>query len=272
MSTELAVQNGAAVAPVDPQVDNGNWGDDEATRPEYIQLKQPTSEELDHVQNGHFVHKASGQTWGEIKMVVLQMNPTRQWKPSSPKFVKGEKALCRSNNGVFPILKNEFNDLEPQSRACEGCPKNSWAGYNRKTGEGPKPVCEKGFFILFIDEETNLPYIYTASGKGVEPSKQMKESLRSRAKLIRQRTGKMPNTYDFVVTMTSEKDGKYFKPKFTEVRRLKPEESAKFGPLFEQYVKAYEASQKAQKEEVEEGEYVVDDTGAVDDEDAVAEV
>lgn len=270
-STELAVQNSAAVAPVAPEVDNGNWGDDEVTRPAYIQLKQPTSEGLDTVQNGHFVHKASGQTWSEVKMVILQMNKTRQWKPSAPKFVQGEKALCRSNNGKFPILGNSFNNLVPQASNCENCPKNSWAGYDRKTKEGPKPVCEKGFFILFIDEETNLPYIYNATGRGVEPAVGMKSSLHSRAKLLAAKLGKMPNTYDFVVTMTSEKDGKYFKPKFTEVRRLKPEEAAKFGPLYEQFVKSYEASKAAGKDsqETEDGEYI-EDTGAVDDDETVA--
>jgi len=138
------LNNNTQIAEVE---DNGNWGDDEV-RPQYIQLKQELTEGMDDVPNGTFFHRASGQTWKEINMVVLHMSKTRQWKPSSPDFtkMKNEAVLCRSRNGKTPVTNDDR--LEPQAKDCASCPKASWKGYDKKTNTGPKPVCDRGFTFL----------------------------------------------------------------------------------------------------------------------------
>ena len=264
MSKELVVLNNPAVNTGANENDNGNWGEQEASLPEFIQLKQALTEGMDHVPNGVFFHRASGQTWTSINMVVLHMGKTRQWKPSAPDFdkMKNEQALCRSRDGKTPITNDDR--LVPQAKSCDNCPKSSWAGYDKQTRTGPKPVCDKGFTFLFLDDETELPYIYNASGQGIDPSVAVYDAIRSRANVVRAKTGRMPNTYDFVVTMTSEKGNKAFKPKFTTVRQLTPEDAAKFGPLYQQFAQSRNQSASSA---VIEGEYQdeSEDTGAVDE-------
>jgi hypothetical protein len=263
----VVIQPTAPIEKYEEPEDNGNWGDDEAPTPQFIQLKQPTTENVDHITNGHFFHKASGQVWSEIKMVVLQMHKGRAWKPSAPVFVKGEKVACRSINRTSsgsgtPIKNNSF--LTPQADDCTKCSKNSWAGYDKVTKQGPKPLCQKDFFFLFLDSETNLPYIYSTEGKGVDPSDAVYDAVRARAKVVKAKTGKMPSTFDFEISMVSEKDGKYYKPKFTTVRQLKPEDSAKFGPYYEQFVLSRKNAESVIPEETTV-EYEADDTGVVDE-------
>jgi hypothetical protein len=255
--------------------DNGNWGDeDEVSLPGFISMKQALTEGQDHLANGTFFNKASGQSWDKIDMVILSMHKTRQWKPSSPKFVQDEKALCRSNDGKTAVTDDDRlivqtpKSLNPVTGEveylCKNCPKQSWAGYDKVQKSGQKPVCDKGFFFLFLDAETNLPYIYNASGQGVDPSEQVYEAIRARAKVVKAKTGRMPNTYDFVVSMGSEKGNKAFKPKFTTVKQLNKEDAAKFGPLYLQFVTSRKNANVI--EEPSEGQttvYEADDTGAV---------
>jgi hypothetical protein len=269
----VIIQPTAAIEKYEEPEDNANWGEDEAPTPQFIQLKQPTTENCDHIPNGHFFHKASGQVWAEVKLVVLQMHKGRAWKPSSPAFVKGEKVACRAinrtsvlNSGT-PITNNSF--LTPQAKDCSSCPRNQWeengVKYDKITKKGPKPTCQKDFFFLFLDSETNLPYIYSTEGKGVDPSDAVYDAVRARAKVVKAKTGKMPSTFDFEISMVSEKDGKYYKPKFTTVRQLKSEDSAKFGPYYEMFVLSRQNA--AASVIPEDATDIVDseDTGAVDE-------
>lgn len=237
-STELVVLNNAAPAVYEePEVDNANWGDDDEIRPAYIAIKQALTEGADGLSNGTLFHKASGQTWenNTINMIVLRMQKTRSWKPSAPKFVADEKPLCRSNDRKTPLTGE---NLVPQSSTCAACPKSSWAGYDRKSRTGPKPTCDQGFTILFLDRETNLPYIYTASGQSVAPCEAMYDTMKSQAKIYKAKNpGKpMPATFDFSVAATTEKGDKAFKIKFNTIAKLTAEAAAKFGPLYEQFV------------------------------------
>lgn len=262
MSEELVVlNNNTAVANVEN--DNANWGDDDsASKPSYIAIKQALTEGFDSLPNGTLFDK-SGQVWenNTIEAVILKMGPTRAWKPSAPKFVKDEKAKCRSDNRKTPLTG--FG-LVPQAKDCASCPKASWASYNKETGEGNKPTCDKGFYILFIDRETNLPYIYTATGQSVAPAEAMYDTMKKQAKLVKAKTNRMPNTYDYLVSFTTERGNKAFKIKFTKISKLTEEAAARFGPLYETFV----VNRNAQvvDDEPTEGStqvYEAEDTGAV---------
>lgn len=270
MSTELAViNNNTEVAQYEEE--EGNWDESEPLQPQYISLKQALTEGFDHLSNGTFFNRASGQVWenNTIKMVILRMFKTRAWKPSAPKYVEGEKAVCRSTNGRTPLPKSEFNI--PQASSCASCPKNSWAGYDKVTKTGPKPTCERGFFILFIDAETHLPYIYSIRGQGVDGAEAMYDAMRQQASIEKAKTGKMPSSFHYQVTMTSEKGNKAHKAKFTTLTRMKPEDADKFGPLYKQYVT--DRNQNIEEQAVQDAPVdEAPDTGAVMEEDEVVAI
>lgn len=271
--TELVViNNSAPPAIIEPASDNGNWGDDDEIRPAFIAIKQALTEGADTLANGTLFHKASGQTWdgNVINMIILSMKKTRSWKPSAPKFVADEKPLCRSNDRKTPLTGE---NLIPQSSTCAACPKASWAGYDRKSRTGPKPTCDQGFFILFLDRETNLPYIYTASGQSVAPCEALYDTMKSQAKIYKAKNPDkpMPSSYHFSVAATTEKGDKAFKIKFNSIAKLTPEAAEKFGPLYEQFVAARNTVAAA-PEEGETTVYEADDTGVVLEADEVTAI
>jgi len=270
--TELVVINNTAPPAVyEEPVDNGNWGDDDEIKPAYIAIKQALTEGADTLPNGTLFHKASGQTWSGnvINMIILSMRKTRSWKPSAPKFVPDEKALCRSNDRKTPLVGE---NLIPQSSSCATCPKASWAGYDRKARTGPKPTCDQGFFILFLDQETNLPYIFTATGQSVAPCEALYDTMKSQAKIYKAKNPDkpMPSTFHFSVAATTEKGEKAFKIKFNSIAKLTPEAAAKFGPLYEQFVSARNTPAPVEEGETTTYEDQDDDSGRVIEGEAVA--
>ena len=78
MSEELVVWNNNAALPavIEPESDNGNWGDDDEIKPAFIAIKQALTEGADSLPNGTLFHKASGQTWEKnvINMIILDMS------------------------------------------------------------------------------------------------------------------------------------------------------------------------------------------------------
>jgi hypothetical protein len=275
----VAKEETTVAAYQEPVRDNGNWGDDdEPSLPDFISLRQALSEGVDHIPLGVFYQKESGQTWTTLNMIILNMHKGRTLKKNAPKF--DGPILCKSVDGKFPIVGDDR--YTPQAKSCDDCGKNSWAGYDKTTGEGSKPLCNKDYYILFIDEETNLPYVYTPSGKGYDPCVALKKSIKKMADLSYAKdlkayqdgtlktVPKMPNTYDFVVSMTSKKEKAYM-PVFTQIRRMKLEDAAKFGPIYEQFVTS-RANSRQEEPQDDDGspEYIQgEDTGAVIEADEV---
>lgn len=250
--TELVVINTSAPpAIIEPASEKGNWGDDEdepAPRAEYLQIKQPSTENpvADALPNGSFFD-SQGNTWpgNTIEMIIFKAEPGRGWKPSAPLFVKGEKFLCRSNDRKTPITGP---GLVPQAKSCETCAKASWKNYNKTTKTG-KPLCDTGFFIYGLDRKTDLPFIYTPTRASTAACEAMKESMRKTSKQELEEKGYRPSTFEFAVSATTVKEGKNYQIKFTQIARLKPETAAKYKALYE----AMLASYKQSDEETEEG-------------------
>ena len=231
---------------------NDAWGDEqEEVRPQYIQIKQPLSQGLDEFKNGLFVQKTVGTSWEKMEIVPLQIRLTR--KKQTP-YREGEKSemICRSNNRIVPV-KND-DRFEPVATSCAVCPygDKAWDGYDRKTGEGTKPSCEKQAEILFIDNETKLPFIFTARGGSAKAVEAVFEALKARSKFLQAEDakkrgispnqGRRPQPYEFMLSITTEKSGKNWVLKVTQVAQLSKEKAAEFGPLFEQFVSSRNAS------------------------------
>lgn len=269
-TNELVVLNNEAITTA--PVENGNWGDDEdepAPRAEYLQIKQPSTENpvADALPNGSFFN-AQGDTWENnvIEMVIFKAEPGRGWKPSAPLFVKGEKFLCRSNDRKTPITGE---GLVPQAKSCETCAKASWKNYNKSTKTG-KPLCDTSFYIYGLDRKTDLPFIYTSTRASTPACEAMKEAMRKMSKKELDEKGYRPSTFEFVVTATTVKEGKNYQIKFASIARLKPEAAAKYKSLYQAMLESYSKTDEAE-ESTESGYYdASSDTGVVLDADEPA--
>lgn len=234
MSNELVVLNNND----NDLIATGGLGldDSAAIRPTPMVLKQPTTTGLDSVLPGLFVDKLSGVTFKEVKMVPIKMTVVRDKYPSE-KYVAGEFATCRSFDGIKPITNRD--DLVPEAPNCKGCRHSSWDNYNAKTKTGKKPTCKESFSILFIEETLALPFYIKISGLSVRAAKRLKEAITRNAKIVQARSGKMPNIFDYVVTMKSVKssDGAFYNIEFPEVAPMTPEKAQAFGPMYLELVR-----------------------------------
>jgi hypothetical protein len=213
-------------------------------RPTSMLLVQPTTD-VEGVLPGLYLDKLSGTTWKTLKLVPLRISHVRDKYPSD-KFVKGEKPICKSFDGVYPITNN--SDLVPQAPNCSVCPHSSWAGYNNRTKTGIKPSCKEGVSILFIEQESGLPFWINLIGKSVREGKQLKEAILRNAKMAKARTKRNVNIFDYVVTMASEKDtgSPAYIAKFRKVDLMTPEEAEMFGPMYMQIVERKNQLEKEQ--------------------------
>jgi len=225
-----------------------SWGEEtDEIKPVYIALKQPTSETLDAFKNGSFVYKTLGKSWDSMNIIPLQILKTRKKQTPYQPGVKSE-TLCRSNNRIVPVTNDDR--FTPLATTCASCKYGdaAWAGYDKATKTGTKPSCDKEIQVLFIEQESGQPYIYSVRGTGVKPVEAMFEAIKAISKDVQGRnetanrlargTGVRPQIYEFVITMTSERAGKNYIPKFTKVVQMTPENAASFGPLYEQFVTA----------------------------------
>jgi hypothetical protein len=252
-----------SAAPQEIQQQEGGLGLDgtSAIRPVPMTLKQPTTEGLEDVKVGQFADKLSGVVWNQVRLVPLSIKRIRDKYPSA-KFVKGEHPICRSMDGVLPVLNNK--DLIPQAPTCKVCSHSSWDGYDYKTKTGDKPTCKESILIVFIEIETQLPFYIKIVGMSVKDAKRLKEAIERNAQIsaARNKDKKKPNLFDYVVDMTAVKgDGPYYDVKFPRVSLMKPEDAAQFGPMYEAIVLR---SQQAQQEGVLDDQ-VADALGVEDD-------
>jgi hypothetical protein len=238
MSTDLVViQPTAPITQYEEPEDNGNWGDTVEIIPQFLSIRQALTEGADEIPLGKLFHKGTGRTWDSIDMVILKAHKTRTLKKNPGKFIADDPTVCRSENGKTPVTYD--TRLTPQAKDCNNCKHNSWANFNRETGEGSKPTCNKGFHFLFIDRETKLPYIYNTSGQGTAPSEAVYQVMFQMAREAKEKLNRMPNSWEFIVTLVTEKGNKAYKPKFTKVRLMKQEDAAEFGAFYKQFVTNY---------------------------------
>jgi hypothetical protein len=208
----------------------------EELKPSEVVLKQPTTEGLDEVLIGKFAHRDTGMVFDRIQFVPLLMHPTRLKWPGE-KYKKGDKPLCVSRDGKFPIVDSEY--LVPQAANCTQCKHASWDGWDRKTGSGKKPDCSKGFYILFIERTLQMPFYIKLSGKSVAEAANLHRIISQNAIIWGKKDGIKYNLFDFVVDMDSVKiDGApAYKVRFPKVLPLKPEEREKFGWIYNELVR-----------------------------------
>lgn len=259
--TALATQN-----PLEAPAAVGFRGLDlpEEIQPSQVVLKQPTTEGLEAVLPGRFVHRDTGSEWvgNKIVFIPLQIRMKRSKNPSD-KFVRGEKAICRSNDGKFPILNNP--NLVPQASSCDEkvCPHASWDNYDKVTKTGA-PTCRKSYEILFIDEELNMPFRIELNGKSAKTAAKLKKDLSTSAVMYSRKHKRDYSIYDFAVTMDSVKNEgtPTYIARFPKIELMTPAQAAKFGPIYETLVESRAKAQaEAEAADYEDAE-VIEEAGS----------
>lgn len=250
MSTNLATMNdrqNAAIAA-------GGLGLDGAAalRPTPMVLVQPTTD-VQGIMPGVFLDRMTGTQFPELDLVLLSIQTFREKYPSA-EFKRGERPICKSRDGVMPILDNpDLIVVNPSG--CATCPAASWDGYNYKTKTGPKPTCREKRRLIFIEAATGLPFFMTVQGKAVKTIKLLVESITRNAimqnkkfEIEAAKTGnKNPrkmNLFDYKITLASQRTDAYFSLVVKSVNPMAQSEAEQFGPMYMELI--------ARKREIEE--------------------
>ena len=251
MSDLVQIQPGSSALATTAGSSWGEAAENAAVEPRYIQLKQSNSSAvaMENFRSGHFVDSKVGRSWETIQIVILEYKKGRRFQ--SP-YEPGKKRdlYCRSNNRVVPVTNDDR--FEPKSTTCGECPYGTlaWARYNKtkRKEDIPKNPCEFESTMLFIMKENPLqPYLMTLQGRNQKAGDHLFDTLVVRATDVKQNTKRMPELYEFAITLTSERhaDGKY-SIKVAHASDMTPEEAQKeFGPAHQQFVVARNAAYAA---------------------------
>jgi hypothetical protein len=200
---------------------------------------------------GTFKDMVTGQEFKSLQIVPLriQVNPGPRvyFEKNAP---LGSDPICRSNDGITPAT----NALVPQNATCAGCPKASWD--NWKGGKGPAPECKENARILFLERESQLPYIMTVKGKSVSQVKKFLNAIHRHALMARAK-GTQLGIFDFTATISLEKQisdrGTYYVLQFAApngqqgiVGRVR--QVGEFGLIYDELVKRRDVLAKAKDE------------------------
>lgn len=163
-----------------------------------------------------------------IKLVPLSYSPQRLYFPTTE---LGGKPLCKSVNGVKPLTKAEGKvlrlELEPQSNLCDTCAwggKKRWNEYfNPKSPKFRKaPECKERPQLVFLDVETELPYVISFSTKSIKYVKNFIDAV-TRELQSKQNFNKLLPC-DFVTEMYSaqevDKKGAYHIAQFSSPKKI----------------------------------------------------
>jgi hypothetical protein len=208
--------------------------DGSSLKPEAMILVQPTTKDLPKGTTvGSFYDKATGFSWETLKLVPIKMNVVRAKYPSKT-YKPGEKATCKSRDGLVPIKDSKF--LVPEAPNCKVCEFGQWDNTSGKTGKDAAPHCKEGYLITFIEFDTKLPFYISLSGKSIAVAKQIKSTIERLAVMgnAQRKPGSPPiNLFDFVVELTTINAGDSAAYMIQgRAQRMAPEKAAEFGPIY----------------------------------------
>jgi hypothetical protein len=219
---------------------------DDQLSPSPLELVQRTTQ-VEGAIPGKFRDKESNMHFDVMEIIPLAFSKSRVLFPPGGDLQK--EPLCRSNDGFVPAN----NVLQRQASRCDLCPRGSWEGYNKSTGEG-KPDCAEQLKLLFIERSTGLPYHITVKGRSLTPMKMFQRTL-AKFNKISQGKGLNLNIFDYTTTMKSlpvkGPKGSYFVVQFAPPVAIKEEDRGKFGPLYEAFVLMRAAKQNQVEQQVE---------------------
>jgi hypothetical protein len=216
-------------------------------KPEVMILVQPTTKDLPKgTPAGVFYDKATGFSWEKLKLVPIKMTVVRAKYPSKT-YKPGEKATCKSRDGLVPIKDSKF--LVPEAPNCKVCEFGSWD--NTKTGRDAAPQCKEGYLITFIEFDTKLPFYISLSGKSIAVAKRIKSTIERLAVMAnaQRKPGDPPvNLFDFVVELGTVNAGDSAAYMIEgRAQRMAPEKAAEFGPIYLEILRQRELAAQARE-------------------------
>lgn len=144
----------------------------EPLKPVRLSLVQPINASAeDGTIAGRWRDEQSNMQYEDLNIVVLEMRPGRVMFESQD---LGSKPLCRSENGVMPVISD---DLQRQDYG-KGCAKCSMGAWKKVGGRSIKPQCQETLSILTAQVETGFTYRVNGKGVGLAPLKDLKETIR----------------------------------------------------------------------------------------------
>ncbi len=191
----------------------------------------PTINELELMQNskvrgvpnGVFYDKNAKEVFETIKAIPVNFRQSRTCWPSGE---IGSKPICKSKDGLFPILNNP--NLTPQAKRCgyfhNGrfkivCPK---AQFHKINGRDIKPQCRQEDNIIFVNPETGMVYRLQTRRGGTKQLDELKKRLAQKMQAgAFQKRKVSPVDLVFEISIAENKKGSnvYYDPFFGEITK-----------------------------------------------------
>lgn len=232
MSTQLATISEEQQA----LLQSGGLGlPDMQLKPAEMVLVQRTSR-TEGATPGRLRDNLTGTEYSEIRVVPLMVRSGRVLFP--PGSDLDAKPLCRSNDGIGPVTTDE--NLVPQAPNCATCDFG-----NKAWAKGKRPDCRETRRFLFIEKETQLPYVMTIKGTSLKAFKDLLSGI-ARYMAAARAKGETLNLFDFSFTIKSRFEqnskGSYYVLQFPDLKRVAT--PGEFGPLYFQFVRLQETLQE----------------------------
>lgn len=247
--------NQESLAVQEPEETNLTTGlDDYRIKPNVIELMQANhTGKYEVVVVGAFRDKVKGEQFltpdgkaKSLRIIPLHRQMQKLYFPPGTEF--GSTPLCRSIDGLFPIMGKlaERFKLVPQClTGCANCDKGSWQGYHdqRSPRYGVPPECKDRPRLLFVMQDSELPYLLTFNGKSIKPFNDIVDSIKRDIKAETNIHRNEPNYtpydfYDYVISLTSEKrpgkQGNYQIVRFFDLKKV--EVRGTYKHLYDEYV------------------------------------
>jgi hypothetical protein len=207
-----------AIAAYDPMLAALGMEQGEPLKPSNINLLQPieTADEEGLIA-GRFRDAQSNMQFETMNLAVLKIQPARVCYP--PGSDRGSKPLCRSNDGVLPVI-NEDLIRQDGGRGCAACPMSAW---KKIQGRSIKPPCREVINFLFVGIETEFVYRLNVKGTSLAALKDLRQTLVKSVGYAKSKGVLIPY-YGIIMQMGATKIknnlGTFFNPKFTPVGNL----------------------------------------------------
>jgi hypothetical protein len=229
-------------------------------KPSKMDLIQPImTEDEEGLISGRFRDTQSNMQFESLDIAVLEIRNSRVCYP--PGSDRGAKPLCRSIDGLLPVINDELVD-QSGGQGCGKCPNSKWKKIN---GRKIKPPCLETKQFLFAEVGTEFTYRMSAKGTANPVLTDLRETIRKMCIMSRATGFVPPFALTFKMTSTKVKGpkGTWYIPKFTPIGVVSKEQLPRFQKMYEYFVLGRGKNVNFEEEEttdpvsnVMDGEYV----------------
>lgn len=207
-----------ALAAYDPTMAALGLAEGEPLKPSNLRLLQPIeTAEAEGLIAGRFLDEQSNMQFKSMQVAVLMLGNTRVCYP--PGSERGEKPLCRSYDGIFPVIQDGLQ-RQDGGKGCAKCPMSQW---KKIGGKSIKPPCMEVIRCMFAEVDTEFVYRLNAKRSNVPPVRELRQTIAKSVKYAQQKGVVVPYyglVYELGAVKLTGKKGTYFNLKFTPTGNL----------------------------------------------------